>query len=99
MKAIVARADRLETQITTTFQEYAQARGFFVDATRVRRPKDKPRVAAVDRFTSNAYDLVIDGQLLMENRNGLIVDMCVTPAHDSLCLGVRWANGSGPAPA
>lgn len=43
-KAIVARADPLEPQITEVFQEYAQARGFFVDAARVRRPKDKPRV-------------------------------------------------------
>ncbi len=44
MKAVVARADRLEAQIIEGFREYAQARGFFVDATRVRRPRDKPRV-------------------------------------------------------
>lgn len=30
-KAIVAQADRLEPQINAAFQEYAQARGFFID--------------------------------------------------------------------
>lgn len=43
-RAIVAGADPLEAQIVPGFREYAQARGFFVDAARVRRPKDKARV-------------------------------------------------------
>jgi transposase len=43
-KAIVAEADPLAPRITDTFREYAQARGFAIDTTRVRHPKDKARV-------------------------------------------------------
>lgn len=43
-KAIVDRADPLDPKFNKTFREYSQARGFFLDPTRVRRPKDKPRV-------------------------------------------------------
>jgi transposase len=43
-KAIVARADPISPTITDAFREYAQARGFAIDTTRVRRPKDKARV-------------------------------------------------------
>ena len=63
MKAIVARADRLEAQLSATFQEYAQARGFFVDATRVRRPKDKPRV---ERSVRDVRDDCFAGERLVD---------------------------------
>jgi len=43
-KAIVAEADPVAPRITEAFQEYAQARGFLIDTTRVRHPKDKARV-------------------------------------------------------
>jgi len=43
-KAIVQIADPLSPRLTAGFLEYAQARGFVVDTTRVRRPKDKARV-------------------------------------------------------
>lgn len=43
-KAIVSRADPLDPLITPAFLEYAQARGFVIDPTRVRSPKDKGRV-------------------------------------------------------
>ena len=43
-KAIVASADALEPRLVQAFLEYAQARGFVVDTTRVRHPKDKARV-------------------------------------------------------
>lgn len=43
-KAIVAKSDALAPQFTTTFLEYAQARGFFIDPARVRAPQDKGRV-------------------------------------------------------
>jgi transposase len=43
-KAIIQRADPLEPLINPTFLEYTQARGFEVDATRSRHPKDKARV-------------------------------------------------------
>lgn len=43
-KAIVQDADALGAGITRTFLEYAQARGFHIDPTRSRHPRDKPRV-------------------------------------------------------
>jgi hypothetical protein len=43
-KAIVNIADPLDPVINVTFQEYAQKRGFFIDPTRVRSPRDKGRV-------------------------------------------------------
>jgi transposase len=44
MTAAVTRADALEPAINPSFAEYAQAREFFVDPARVRRPRDKARV-------------------------------------------------------
>jgi transposase len=43
-KAIVARADPLDPLINRTFLEYAQTRGFVIDPTRAKHPKDKARV-------------------------------------------------------
>lgn len=43
-KAIVQRADPLEPLINAVFLEYSQARGFHVDPTRARHPRDKARV-------------------------------------------------------
>jgi transposase len=44
MSAAVLRADKHSPQLNPSFAEYAQARGFFVDPARVRRPQDKARV-------------------------------------------------------
>lgn len=44
MSAIVLRADELAPTLTPAFLDYVQARGLFVDAARVRSPKDKARV-------------------------------------------------------
>ena len=44
MAAIVAKADPLAPRIVPAFQDYAQARGLFVDPARVRAPQDKGRV-------------------------------------------------------
>jgi transposase len=44
MKSVVVRADAVEPKLNDAFLEYAQRCGFFVDAARVRSPKDKPRV-------------------------------------------------------
>jgi len=43
-KAIVQRADPIDPLVNRTFLEYAQSRGFVVDPTRARHPKDKARV-------------------------------------------------------
>jgi transposase len=50
-KAIVQRADPLEPLLNEVFLEYAQARGFHIDPTRVRRPQDKGRVEKSVRDT------------------------------------------------
>jgi transposase len=44
MKAIVERADAIDPRLNDSFREYAESRGFAVDPTRVRSPRDKPRV-------------------------------------------------------
>ena len=44
LKAIVETADSLEPRFNQAFVEYAQARGFAIDAARVRKPQDKGRV-------------------------------------------------------
>jgi hypothetical protein len=43
-KAIIVEADPLGARITPAFLEYAQARGFHIDAARVRHAQDKARV-------------------------------------------------------
>jgi len=43
-KAIIVKADPLQPRLVEAFLEYSQARGFVVDPTRVRKPKDKARV-------------------------------------------------------
>lgn len=42
--AAIAGPDALTPRPTRGFLEYSQARGFLIDAARVRRPKDKPHV-------------------------------------------------------
>ena len=44
MKAIVEEADPINARINAGFLDYAQARGFVIDPTRVRSPQDKPKV-------------------------------------------------------
>lgn len=44
MTTVVVRASAQEPVLSRGFVEYAQARGFFIDPARVRRPRDKARV-------------------------------------------------------
>jgi len=55
MAAIVDDADALEPRLNQAFIEYAQARGFHVDPTRVRHPKDKPKVERAVPFVRNSF--------------------------------------------
>jgi transposase len=55
MGPIVTGADALEPRLNQAFVEYAQARGFHVDPTRVRHPKDKPRVERAVPFARNSF--------------------------------------------
>lgn len=62
-KAIVHKADPLGPRINATFLEYAQHRGFVVDTTRVRSPKDKARV---ERSVSTVRDDCFAGERLYD---------------------------------
>ena len=44
LSAVVDRANPTDPRLNQAFVEYAQDRGFLVDAARVRHPQDKPRV-------------------------------------------------------
>jgi len=50
LKAVVTKADPIKPVINEVFLEYAQSRDFVVDTTRVRSPKDKPRVENIVPF-------------------------------------------------
>lgn len=55
-KTIVNEPDPLEPKLNLAFLEYAQSRGFHVDPTRVRSPKDKARVErAVQPVREDCY--------------------------------------------
>ena len=73
-KAIVQTADPLSPKITIAFLEYAQARGFVIDTTRVRKPKDKARV---ERAVQTVRDDCFGG----EDLRGL---------EDALARGTFW---------
>ncbi len=61
-KAIVEIADPLKPKIVQGFLEYAQARGFAIDTTRVRSPKDKARV---ERTVPTVRDDCFGGERLL----------------------------------
>ena len=55
MKAIVEHADNIEPRFNDTFLEYAQSRGFMIDAARIRTPTDKPRVERTVPYTRRNF--------------------------------------------
>src|SRR5437763_7230309 len=55
MGAIVEDADSIEPRLNQAFVEYAQARGFHIDPTRVRHPKAKPRVERAVPFARSSF--------------------------------------------
>ena len=55
LKPAVTTADRLNPRISDDFLAHAQARGFEADPTRVRSPKDKPRVERTVRYTRDSF--------------------------------------------
>lgn len=68
MKAIVDEPDALSPKLNSSFLEYAQSRGFFVDPARVRKPKDKPRVENMvayvreDWFAGESFESLRDAR-------------------------------------
>lgn len=55
LKAIVQQADPMGPRLNQAFVEYAQARGFVIDAARVRHPQDKPRVERTVAYVRSSF--------------------------------------------
>jgi len=62
-KTIVQTADPLQPIFNAAFLEYSQARGFVIDATRVKRPTDKARV---ERAVLTVKQDCFDGEHLLD---------------------------------
>jgi len=55
MKSIVIVAENTAPRFNDVFIEYAQSRGFVIDAARVATPTDKPRVERVVQYTQRNF--------------------------------------------
>lgn len=55
MATIISKANPIDPRFNQAFVEYAQDRGFLIDAARVRRPQDKPRVERTVPFVRNSF--------------------------------------------
>ncbi len=55
MKSIVIEAENTAPRFNDVFFEYAQSRGFVIDAARVRTPTDKPRVERVVQYVQKNF--------------------------------------------
>jgi hypothetical protein len=55
MKSIVIHAEKCVPRFNDVFLEYAQDRGFVIDAARVRTPTDKPRVERVVQYVQKNF--------------------------------------------
>lgn len=55
MATIIDKANPIDPRFNQAFIEYAQDRGFLVDAARVRRPQDKPRVERTVPFVRGSF--------------------------------------------
>ena len=55
MKAIVDKADPTNPRLNAGFLDYAQARGFVVDPTRIRSPQDKPKVERAVPYVRGSF--------------------------------------------
>lgn len=81
MKAIVDKADATDPKLNDAFREYAQARGFAVDPTRIRSPRDKPRVercvpyARANFFAGEDFQNLGDCQVRAEQWCGQVAGM------------------------
>jgi len=75
-KSIVQKADPLDPLFNPAFLEYSQARGFVIDPTRVRSPKDKGRV---ERAVQPTRDDCFAGERLrtIEDARRLALRWCV----------------------
>ena len=55
LSAVVDKANPTDPRLNQAFIEYAQDRGFMVDAARVRHPQDKPRVERTVNYVRHSF--------------------------------------------
>jgi transposase len=55
LSAVVDKANPLDPRLNQAFVEYAQARGFAIDAARVRHAQDKPRVERTVGYVQSSF--------------------------------------------
>lgn len=55
LKAVVDRSDPVAPRLNEAFVEYAQTRGFLIDAARARHPKDKARVERAIGYVRKSF--------------------------------------------
>lgn len=54
-RAMITKADPYEPKLAPGFLAYSQDRGFVVDAARVRRPQDKPKVERAVQYAQRSF--------------------------------------------
>ena len=54
-RTVITKADPCAPKLAPGFLAYAQDRGFVVDATRVRRPQDKPKVERAVQYVQRGF--------------------------------------------
>ena len=55
LRAVVARADKVNPQLSVGWLDYAQHAGFHTDPARIRTPQDKPRVERAVQFVRGNF--------------------------------------------
>jgi hypothetical protein len=55
LSAVVDKANPTDPRLNQAFVEYGQARGFLIDAARVRHPQDKPRVERTVPYVRRSF--------------------------------------------
>jgi transposase len=55
LSAVIDKANPTDPRFNQAFVEYAQARGFLIDAARVRHPQDKPRVERMVSYVRRSF--------------------------------------------
>ena len=55
LSAVIDKANPTDPRLNQAFIEYAQDRGFLIDAARVRHPQDKPRVERMVNYVRRSF--------------------------------------------
>ena len=93
MSARIARADELGPTFVPAFLDYIQARGLFVDAARVRAPKDKARVENQVAYVRESW---FDGESFvgLDDARGWVNSFVAWYNHEHRHGGIRYVTPS-----